>query len=726
MKSFLALLLLVPAVAEVSEGSRNPVSRIVTLLNGLKDKLENDLDAEENLFGTYKCWFKSTTTTKTASNEAAKSRIDSLKNYIKDVDAGKIEFTTERKDLEKNVADLTKDLATAKSMRENEKKDFVAAESEMKMAVAALGKATKTIADATKGALVQKRSYLGMLALRHNVQKAMALGRGLLDKADMLYLDQLANDGVPKPDWKKLNRKATFKKKYTKRSGKILKTLSALQNTFEANLKDAQAKEKSDKASYEKLKSSKGKMLKSAQKAMKDMAAENGSRGVAKNEAQNEVDALEAQVKADNKFMKEATEALKIKQKEFDGRKQVRQTELLAMSQAIAVLASDDAKDQFKDSYKSQGFLFLQEAMTVREPERRAKCAARMVSSIAAKSNDINLLQLASLAGGNAAIGKVLKKIDEIVKMKGKEEKEDLKKKQKCETDLSDAAKKARKAALDMDTSSEDIARANSKVAELNGQLKEQVAKKKSLQGQIKDIQKQRKNENTEFSSDKVADQKAISLIVSAINILKDWKNAKKASLISQQKMSMVKVALHEVMQAPAFLQISADPKFVVDAGKAPPPPPATWDTGESYGGAKGESNGILSILEMVKADVKKDVAAAEEEEAEGVKDFNKEKADLEGEIQATDKTMDAYKKDKAAQEKTGIAKTTDRGTKKGELEGLVELYNSFKPGCDFLLVNFNTRTKARQIEVDGLQKAKAILKGGDFKKGASFLQVEC
>merc|ERR1719409_1752672 len=109
------------------------------------------------------------------------------------------------------------------------------------------------------------------------------------------------------------------------------------------------------------------------------MARENGARGQSKQEAQDEVDALEAQVKADTKFIKEAEDAFKIKEKEWEGRKELRTKELLAMSQAIAVLASDDAKDQFKDSFKSQGYMFLQESQS--EPQRRAKCAARVIDS---------------------------------------------------------------------------------------------------------------------------------------------------------------------------------------------------------------------------------------------------------------------------------------------------------------------------------------------------------
>jgi len=164
------------------------------------------------------------------------------------------------------------------------------------------------------------------------------------------------------------------------------------------------------------------------------------------------------------------------------------------------------------------------------------------------------------------------------------------------------------------------------------------------------------------------------------------------------------------------------DPQYVVDAGKAPPPPPATWDTAD-YKGAEGENKGIVAILEIVKDDIKKDLKAGADEETQSLKDFNKEKADLEGEIKAVDTAVSAYEKDKAAEEKTVTDKTTERSTKKGELDSHIALYNSYKPGCDFLLVNFVMRTKARQIEIDGLKKAKAILE--NYGSGGSALQIK-
>jgi len=712
----------------------NPIGRIVGLLRGLATKLETDLKAETDLFETYACWYKSTKITKTASNEAAGTRIDSLKTYIADIDAGRITFTTEEVDLQKQVADLKHDLESAKAMREAEEKDFKAAEAEMKQAVAALDSAITTMEDGTKGSLVQQRTYLGMLNTRRSLQKTIAFTHGLLDASEQKYLQQLLSDDEPK-DWKKLNRKATFKNKYKNSSGKIMKTLAGLKTTFATNLKEAQDAEKAAAASYKTTSESKGKMLKTAETALTDMSAEKGARGVSKTDAQNEVDALETQVKDDTKFITDTQAAFDTKTKEWDARKETRGKEILAMSQAIAVLASDDARDTMKSSFKSSGYNFLQEEQS--KPQQR--CAARLVKSLASKSSDPALALLA-LATGNEAIKKVVKKIDEIVAMKKTEEADDLEKKEKCEKDLAEAASKSRLASLAMDTATEDIERAKSKIAELNTQIKEQEDKKTGLGGQIKQLKSQRGDENTLYKADKVVDQNAVDLVQKAMDFIKNWQTAKKFIQLSSSavpklaaptapegimpapaKVAVVPQAPHKLAAAAIKVHTQQAPQFQSDAGAAPPPPPATF-AGE-YKGAS-EQGGIIGIMELVMTDMKKDITEAVADEKQAVTDFDKAKTDLEDEVKACDTAISAYKKDRSGQDKTLATKTGERGTKKDELESQMKVYSAAKPGCDFLLVNFEIRTKARQTETDGLKKAKAILNGGKF--GKALMQETC
>merc|ERR1719152_653055 len=97
--------------------------------------------------------------------------------------------------------------------------------------------------------------------LRH----AVDLGDRFLQKADSTFLRRVLLGEVPKADWKKLNRKATFKMAYKARSFKIQDVLAKMLDTFETNLKDATAKEKEAQEQYDELSNSKHDQLTEAQ-----------------------------------------------------------------------------------------------------------------------------------------------------------------------------------------------------------------------------------------------------------------------------------------------------------------------------------------------------------------------------------------------------------------------------------------------------------------------------
>merc|ERR1719454_973524 len=165
---FLALLFASPLPTQ----ALNPITRVAELLEGLAKKIELDGKAEEELFEKYRCWYKTVVSTKQASNAAAKDRIEALTAYIDDIEAGRIEFTTERADLEKQLADINGELEKAKDLREKEHEDYLAAKDEMEKAIAALERAVEVLATATA-------SKEALLSAAFDVRKVLALGRSM-------------------------------------------------------------------------------------------------------------------------------------------------------------------------------------------------------------------------------------------------------------------------------------------------------------------------------------------------------------------------------------------------------------------------------------------------------------------------------------------------------------------------------------------------------------------
>jgi len=245
-----------------------------------------------------------------------------------------------------------------------------------------LHEATK---DAKKGTFVHRNQaifsegFAARLADAAALQRAIELGQRSMSSGDAVFLRRLLTGDVPKPDWKKLNRKANFKKKYKARSFKIQDILKDMAKTFKNSLKDASKKEKEAKADYDKLIKAKENQQAEAEEALEKMEEETGSRQMSKEEAETELKSLQSQVKEDEGFIKQTKASLADKKKEWKERKELRTAETAAFSKAIEILNNDDARDLRKRSFESQGYMLLQEERSVVASLRKVDRAASVL-----------------------------------------------------------------------------------------------------------------------------------------------------------------------------------------------------------------------------------------------------------------------------------------------------------------------------------------------------------
>merc|ERR1719313_3295006 len=280
---------------------------------------------------------------------------------------------------------------------------------------------------------------------------------------------------------------------------------------------------------------------------------------------------------------------------------------------------------------------------------------------------------------------------------------EDLKTKETCEKDRMDNTKTAKKSAQAMDDETALINRKKANIEAMQKEIAGIVAHVKELKLQLEEAQIQRAKENREYKAAKADDEAAAVLLGKAKDVLEKFYQDNGLALSQTARKSLLRAKQPEVV-----------------AGEAPPPPPSTF--GEPYGGNKGATSGIISLLEMVKTDVEKDIktATAEEDKAKSeyetfksetetlIKSLESEKASLEGEVgDAEAAVVDAKK---------------TRKDKKKVLDDTMAFLRSIAPSCDYMAVNFELRKANREAEIDGLIEAGASLQGGAFGK-AAFLQ---
>jgi len=659
--------------------STNPVTRVVELLEALSKKVEAELKSEEDLYESFECWAKSVVSQKTASNAAALARSNSLETYIQDLDAGRIELTTERVDLEKEIAGLTSSIEEAEALRAKELADFEAASGEMSQAITALEEAISVLESGTStGAtlLRVKTSTSDTIASRVADGKAVSLvlrlSQGSLTKADHTFLERVLTAEVPVKDWKKLNRKATFKDKYEARSGEIVKTLKSLLQTFQSNLKEATDKEEKAATVHSTLMTSKGGQKTKAQEALQAMEVEGAARGLSRSEASAEVEALKAQMEADTKYISDTNTALDTKKSEWAERKQLRTDEIAAISKAISILRSDDARDLLKRSLSSQGYSLLQ-------AKTRNVATAKLVT--------ISKVQSAA-----SPFEKVITSIDSMIAILEKEEGTDLSKKEGCESARAEDTREAATISRSMDDLTDSITKLVSEIGELKVSIDEKNTEIVAIKEDLEKAKRIREDEHAEWVKTDADDRDAAELVGQAVAVLEKFYGG---LALTQQKKG------------------SKQPVEGMAAGEAPPPPPSTWET--PYGGAQEENTGIVTILQMIQQDIEKDRTAATASETAAATAYGTFKTEGEQQITALEADISTLEGQISEKEMSVQGTTEDRLSAKAELDAVIAKIRESAPGCNFFTINYETRLKNRQTELDGLKKAKQVLQGASF-----------
>merc|ERR1719453_1673943 len=692
----LSFLLAVAGLASVEGSRQNPVTRVAELMANMNKKIEADGKAEEELYDKYVCWYQTVVSSKKESNEEAKDRIEALTAYIDDVKSGRVEFTSERKDLEAEIEKLNTEIEASNAMRSKENEDFLAAKDEMEKATAALESAIDVLGGATEDHREGVFTSIGF-----ELRRAVQLGQNFLSEQDTQFLERALDGQVPNVDWKKLNRKATFKMKYKARSLKIQEILADMLQTFQDNLADATKKESDAKSSFDTLMGSKNSQLSAAQDALSGGEGEGAARALNAQESQDEVDALTTQVENDEKYIGQVEDAYAVKITEWKERKRLRTEEVASISKAIEILSNDDAKDLMSSSFKSQGGFFLQEDAAGCTKRKRATKVVTKLRDMATKHSDPRLAALAVSVHLNSK-GHFDKIVEEVMKMVSdlhEEADEDLKTKETCEQDRMTNTKTAKKSAQAMDDETALINRKKADIEAMQKEIAEIVAHVKELRLQLEEAQIQRAKENREYKAAKADDEAAAVLIGKAADVL--------AKFYEDNGLVLAQVKSH-----------GRQPE--VTAGAAPPPPPTTWQ--EPYGDQKGASNGIQSILSMVKADVEKDIRTATEEEEKAKSEYDTFKSDTEALIESLESQKSSLEGEVGDAETAVVDAKKTRADKKKILDDTMAFLRSIATSCDYMAVNFELRKANREAEIDGLIEAGASLEGGVLNK-AGFLQ---
>jgi chromosome segregation ATPase len=674
---------------------KNPISKVADMLESMATEIEEDKKAEQDLFDKFECWWKTVCTAKKASINEAEETISALTAYIDDIQSGRIEFSSEGADATKDVAELMTELEKAKALREKENEDFEAAKDEMETTIGALEKALEELEAGTEGSLLADK-----VALKH---KVLAQGKVMYDASKVQLLEFAFGEGrggLGSPDYKKLNKKREFNEKYSKASGKIQELIADMLQTFKDNLDEAKDKEKSAKETYETLRDAKENQLKSAKSALESLGGETASREEATQEAKDEITTLEEQITKDKEVIGEVTTTYEEKLGEWKERKKLMTLEIMSVSKALSILRSDDARDAMSTSFdkdKVYSFVQVSEANSVALQNSKKKSDAVTALRVAAKklhkSRELwTLARKIEVLKEDGRFDGVIEILNNVKKDLMKESKDDKKKKEECDTTLTEKTEEAQTSANIIDEKTREINRTKFEVSELEVEVNKTVDEVAELEWELNDATIQRGEMNEAYAKEKVGLEAAIDFIGKAKDALKKY---------FDDHQSLVQVNRRQ----PDEYKVG-----VVEAGKDAPPPPPTVT--KPYKGNPA-NKGIQGMLDDIRDDVKDDLKTLETNEKKSVKDYKKTKSDLESSIE----TKMTYKKETEEQiagklEDISAEKASQLG-EQDTLDAVVETLKAAEPSCNYVFTTYDTRIDNRKIEADGIDDAIEAL-GGD------------
>merc|ERR1719160_1646147 len=485
-------------------------------------------------------------------------------------------------------------------------------------------------------------------------------------------------------------------------AGEILGILKAMKDEMEADLKEAIADEQKAVAGFTDLKTSKE----------TDIETKMGRAGELAVSVVQTKDALEdsTEEKADTEKFKATLEKdCKTKEAEMAERAKMRSQEVAAISEAIGILNDDDALDVFKKApamslSQTPALGFLQKSDGHADRAHRAQ-AILARTAVNAHDTHVNLilytlnskLKLKSKGG----FDEVVKMIDDMVVLLGKQQKEDEKQKEYCEDEFEKAADEEAATKTKLAQTDATLAEMTDKIGTLMEEISGLTESIAALDKEVADATEQRKEEHAAYVAQMQMNEAAMGLVDKAKNRMQKFYNP----TLYKAPPKVEKTMEEKIMEAGTFVQLRR-------SDVAPPPAP------EMPSGAvkKNEkSAGVIGMMDTIINDLGSDMKDMEYEEKTAQKDYAELMADSQETRAGDTKALTGKTATKAETEATLMTTKEIRSATATDLKQIGTVIADLHAACDFIMANFDLRKEARTNEIEGLKNAKAVLAGASF-----------
>mmetsp|Transcript_161085 Transcript_161085/g.297057 ORF Transcript_161085/g.297057 Transcript_161085/m.297057 type:complete len:686 (-) Transcript_161085:50-2107(-) len=447
----------------------------------------------------------------------------------------------------------------------------------------------------------------------------------------------------------------------------ILKTMI---DEMKKDLSEATEAEESAISSYEAAMAAKKKEAAALQKGIETKIVHVGDLSVEIVENKNALANLEKSLAEDTEFLSALQADCSKAEKKYDAEAKTRAEEVVALADTIKILNDDDALDLFKKTLPSGSASFIQLQETAGAMRARALDVIRS-SRRGAKAGNVHLDFIAlALHGKKVGFGQVIQMIDDMSTTLKTEQADDDKKVTYCNSELktsADTLSDLKRDLKDIETAIAEKEEHISTLAEEIAALGESIS---ALDASVAEATAQRKAENKLHTQLTIDNSNAKELLGLAKNRMQKFYNPKlaKASLLQND-----------------------------------------------YAVRKEDSSGVLAMIDMLIADLDKEIAMIKTEEKDAQEDYEVLMADSKEKRSTDSKALAAKEATKADMEAAMQTLKGDHSAKAKELVAEGKYNAAVHADCDWLLKYYDVRKEARGNEIDALSKAKSVLSGADY-----------
>jgi predicted nucleic acid-binding Zn-ribbon protein len=665
--------------------SMNPIRKVVMMLQNMQIKIAAEGEKKETMFDKYMCYCQNGEGALQKSIADGEAKIEEINKLLGSGIAEKKQLEAEVAEAKENRKEAEQAIAEATALREKEAAEFAKFKSDSDQNIAAIDKAVPAIEKGMEGSFLQTREASVLRKL--SVSAEMNSGdRDLLAS----FLEQ--GEG------------------YAPRSGEIVGILKQMRDEMAKDLEEATKVENERIASYEGLVAAKKKEIEACTKAIESKSARIGDLSVKLAGAENELEDTKEAVAEDKKFLADLDKNCELKKKEWEEYKQAMATEQVALADTIKILNDDDALELFKKTLPSASSSFMQVKVTAGAMRERAMTLLKAGNKADPR---LDLIEIA-MRGGKNGFEKIIKMIDELVAQLGEEQKADDEKKDYCNAELDKTEDTKKELELDISDLDKAIADAEETIAQLKSEIEALEDGIKALDKQVAEATENRKEEHDDFVAEMAQNTNAKDLLDFAKNRLNKFYNPK---LYKPPPKRVLSEEDQVVVNMGGTLAPTAAPGGIAGTGialsqVAPPPPP---EANLAFKKSGQESNGVIAMIDLLIADLDKEMQVSQVEEKDAQKDYETFMADA-AEKRATDsKAITDKEALKAETEEQLQTDTDDKKSKTTELMETDKYLAGLHADCDWLLKYYDARKAARAGEVDSLGKAKDVLNGADY-----------